>query len=255
MTSAMPLLLALVAAAALPTGQSVPVVDVGEPLLLSPLIKAGKLQEARERAAVIGPNGEPMGESGFLTTDAEKSKHMFYWFFPAQSGDPGAPLVVWLQGGPGGSSLFGLFSEMGPFGLSDELQLVKRNSTWNKDYAMIFIDNPVGAGFSYTDQADGYCTDTKTCVASNLYSLLTQFYMLHENMGPLFITGESYGGHYVPGIGAYIVRENQKLRLEEGRMGGVHLPLAGIAVGDGWIDPVSNFRHSPSVLAERRRGT
>jgi vitellogenic carboxypeptidase-like protein len=125
-------------------------------------------------------------------------------YFDAQNGDKSAPLVVWLQGGPGGSSLFGLFSEMGPYSLSPELELLPRNSTWNRDYAMIFIDNPVGAGFSFTDQADGYCTDTKVCVAKNLYSLLTQFYMLHSDQAtrPLYITGESYGGHYVPGIGS-----------------------------------------------------
>ena len=41
---------------------------------------------------------------------------MFWWYFPAQTNDPDAPLLIWLQGGPGGSSLFGLFAEMGPFG-------------------------------------------------------------------------------------------------------------------------------------------
>ena len=48
---------------------------------------------------------------------------MFMWYFPAQNGDADAPLTIWLQGGPGGSSLFGLFSEMGPYSLSPEMQV------------------------------------------------------------------------------------------------------------------------------------
>ena len=140
-----------------------------EPLMLSPLIRQGRLAEARARSRVVEPqSGEPMGEAGFLTTDEATAKHMFYWFFEAQSGDPDAPLVVWLQGGPGGSSMFGLFSEMGPYALTAQLEPVRRNTTWNRDYAMLFIDNPVGAGFSFTEQPDGYCTDSKGCVASNL---------------------------------------------------------------------------------------
>jgi vitellogenic carboxypeptidase-like protein len=174
--------------------------STGEALMLSPLIASGRLDEALELSRVIEPaTGEAMGEAGFITTDAERSKHMFYWFFPAQNGNESAPLVVWLQGGPGGSSLFGLFSEMGPYSLTEDLQPVKRNVTWNKDNAMLFIDNPVGAGFSFTDVPDGFCTDSKGCVAENLYSLLSQFYTLHEHLqaNPLYITGESYGGHYV----------------------------------------------------------
>ena len=151
------------------TGAAAAPDDETQPLMLSPLIRQGRLAEARARSRVVEPHsGEPMGEAGFLTTDEATAKHMFYWFFEAQSGDPDAPLVVWLQGGPGGSSMFGLFSEMGPYALTAQLEPVRRNTTWNRDYAMLFIDNPVGAGFSFTEQPDGYCTESKGCVASNL---------------------------------------------------------------------------------------
>eukprot|EP01049_Picozoa_sp_SAG25_P012023 SAG25_NODE_1553_length_2774_cov_3.969720_2_plen_199_part_00 len=152
-------------------------------------------------------------------------------------------LQVWLQGGPGGSSMFGLFSEMGPYALSQDLQLVPRNTTWNKDNAMIFIDNPVGAGFSFTDTADGYCNNTKSCVASNLHSLLQQFYELHDELQhvPLYVTGESYGGHYVPGLGAYIVTQNEANPQQK-------IPLAGIAVGDGWIAPSVQVAAYPEMM-------
>ena len=108
-------------AAALPTApeQRLNYSSSSEALMLSPLIASGMLDEALERSRVVDPStGEPMGEAGFITTDPERSKHMFYWFFAAQSGNENAPLIVWLQGGPGGSSLFGLFSEMGPYTLT-----------------------------------------------------------------------------------------------------------------------------------------
>merc|ERR1712086_851619 len=164
-------------------------------------------------------------------------------YFPTQNDKPNAPLLIWLQGGPGGSSMFGLFAEMGPFGLSAELKLVPNAESWNTDYGMLFIDNPVGAGFSYTTDQDGYCTDTKDCVARNLYSLLQQFYQVfpEQLQSKLFITGESYGGHYVPAIGAYIHEQNMK---NENKM----IPLAGIAVGDGWVDPVNMIPAYPDMV-------
>jgi vitellogenic carboxypeptidase-like protein len=119
-----------------------------------------------------------------------------------------------LQGGPGSSSLFGLFAEMGPYSLVPDgnvFRAERKEVTWNDKYGMLFIDNPVGAGFSFTDSDAGYCNDTKTCVSNNLYSLLQQFYGVFPDQmaAPLYITGESYAGHYIPGIAALIHRKNE----------------------------------------------
>ena len=129
--------------------------------------------------------------------------------------------------------MFGLFAEMGPFNSNSSLKLLTRETAWTSKYAMLFIDNPVGAGFSFTTKDSGYCNNTKVCVASNLFSLLQQFYGVFPEMleQQLFITGESYGGHYVPGLAAYIHEHNiQRQESNEG----VHIPLAGMAIGDGW---------------------
>lgn len=144
--------------------------------------------------------------------------------------------------------MFGLFSEMGPYTLypneKGTISPTRREIHWNDKYGMLFIDNPVGAGFSFTTQG-GYCNDTKVCVAENLYSLLQQFYLAfpQQQAAPLYITGESYGGHYVPGIAAYIHRRNQNLPPGE-----VRIPLAGLAVGDGWIDPVNMVNGYPDLM-------
>jgi len=220
--------------------QAVSETDAGEALRLSSFLPHDSASaKAASKVELDGWNRTSY--SGFFQTEA--AKDMFFWYFPTQNDKPNAPLLIWLQGGPGGSSMFGLFAEMGPFGLSAELKLVPNAESWNTDYGMLFIDNPVGAGFSYTTDQDGYCTDTKDCVARNLYSLLQQFYQVfpEQLQSKLFITGESYGGHYVPAIGAYIHEQNTK---KENKM----IPLAGIAVGDGWVDPVNMIPAYPDMV-------
>ena len=222
-----------------PPPQEVPSSVAGDaPLLLSGWPAA----QARAASKVVLPGWGDAGHSGFFTTNEAKTNHMFWWHFP----NPGKPLLIWLQGGPGGSSMFGLFAEMGPFNANASLGLVRREAAWTSKYAMLFIDNPVGAGFSFTTSESGYCNDTKVCVASNLFSLLTQFYEVFPELRSqeLYITGESYGGHYVPAFTAYIHAHNSDVR----RGGSGHaaatgryftIPLAGMAIGDGWIDPVN----------------
>ena len=251
-----------------------------EQLDLTPFIRAGDADGARAAAAVNLP-GDPLNltsYAGFVETTP--GRHMYMWFFPAQSAKADAPLLIWLQGGPGGSSLFGLFSEMGPYSLSPELELLERPESWNKEYGMLFIDNPVGAGFSWPEEVDGpkgYCTNTKGCVADNLYGLIQGFYALfpEQRKVPLFITGESYGGHYVPAF-AYKVHESNLalgqcgtdkdcasgsycVRPHAEQPGMCHgavvppdgdqlVPLKGIAVGDGWIDPVNMIPGYPDMF-------
>ncbi len=75
------------------------------------------------------------------------------------------PIQLCYAKGPGGSSLFGLFTENGPFEVSPSGTIQKRSSekfAWSDTYSMLFIDNPVGAGFSHT-KTGSYCKD-ETCV-------------------------------------------------------------------------------------------
>ncbi|KAJ1950619.1 hypothetical protein EC988_004323 [Linderina pennispora] len=74
---------------------------------------------------------------------------LFYWYFPAIAPKvEKPPLALWIQGGPGSSSMIGLFTEMGPLELTDDGQFTRRNITWANEYNFLVVDQPVGTGFS-----------------------------------------------------------------------------------------------------------
>ena len=172
--------------------------------------------------------------AGYATVNATCGSNMFWWHFPAQDGNTSAPLLLWLNGGPGSTSMYGLFNEMGPFSVAADGQtLVPRAATWNKHYSMLFVDNPVGTGFSYTEDAACY-SENMSDVSANLYALLEVFFTAFPDLlaVPFYVTGESYAGKYVPSISSYIHERN----LENPK---VRIRLEGLSVGDGLMDPLT----------------
>lgn len=207
--------------------------DVGEPLFLTPLIEDGKIAEAQNLSFVPLPIDWVTSYSGFLTVDKPTNSNMFFWYFEAASDPENAPVLIWLQGGPGASSLFGLFTENGPFNIDAEANIVRRKYSWHLNHHLIYIDNPVGTGFSFTEHDTGYVTD-ETEVGANLYETLRQFYLLFPNLqkNHLFLSGESYGGKYVPALGYTIHLRNNEANAS------MVMNLAGLAIGNGWCDPI-----------------
>ncbi|XP_055334686.1 probable serine carboxypeptidase CPVL [Paramacrobiotus metropolitanus] len=210
---------------------------LGEPLILTPYIKAGDIKRARQLSTVHLPFVPAVSHSGFLTVNETDNGNMFFWFFPAEIAEPElAPVVVWLQGGPGATSMFGLFVEHGPFYLQNSIIPLPRPYRWTKLANMLYIDNPVGTGFSFTNTTDGYSRNQKQ-VSMNLYEALLQFYTMFPQFqtGELYITGESYAGKYVPSLAYRIHVSNWNATLQ--------LPLAGIAIGNGLVDPANMFHY------------
>ncbi len=175
--------------------------------------------------------------------------NLFFWYFPHT--DPNAPTLLWLQGGPGGASTFFAFNEGGPFRLTPAAGgnfTVETNPySWTNKYSLVLLDNPVGTGFSYTDD-NTLCTD-KSCygngIAEAMFQVAGLFPAVAKN--PFFITGESYGGKYVP-MGAWTIHESNAALAKGGAAAAAmkqqlpharHLPLKGVAIGDGWVDPVT----------------
>jgi vitellogenic carboxypeptidase-like protein len=101
---------------------------------------------------------------------------------------------------------------------------------------MLYIDNPVGTGFSFTESDAGYAKN-QTAVASDLFEALTQFFALFQEFrhNDFYVTGESYAGKYVPAIG---------YKLHQERNSVPRINFKGVAIGDGLCDPETMFHYS-----------
>ncbi|XP_011312849.1 venom serine carboxypeptidase [Fopius arisanus] len=211
--------------------------DVGNPLFLTPYIESGKIEEAKKAASVIHTEMKDVRSySGYLTVDKKLNSNMFFWFFPARVDQKSAPVVLWLQGGPGATSLYGLFTENGPFMVTKKLTLAMRKYTWSINHNLLYIDNPVGTGYSFTEHSEGYARN-ETDVGENLHRALVQFFQLFHELQPndFFVTGESYAGKYVPAL-AYTIHTKKDTSP-------VKINLKGLAIGNGLTDPIHQLNY------------
>ena len=221
--------------------------EVGEPLLLTPYVEAGRLEEAAAAARVAHVMQTEESYSGFLTVNKELNSNLFFWYFPsravAEKRAEDIPLVLWLQGGPGWPTMYGLFKENGPYLVGWDAErgktfLVRNKFSWTRDHHMLYIDNPVGAGFSFTEDMSGY-PRTDSEVAEGLLSAIVQFMKLYPfmtrgrpaaNATRFFAFGESYGGSYVVSLANKFL-EKRAADREFAR----DLNFAGIGIGNGMI--------------------
>ncbi len=108
---------------------------------------------------------DPQFKSYSGYADVEKDQHIFFWFFEARNQDPSeAPLTVWINGGPGSSSMIGLFQELGPCGIGPDLKPFNNPYSWTNASNMLFIDQPTTTGFSYSIPVPGYTMENGTFV-------------------------------------------------------------------------------------------
>lgn len=151
---------------------------------------------------------------------------MFYWLFPSRSDPDKDPLVIWLSGGPGCSSSLAIFHENGPMTITNGEAALK-DISWNNRANVVFVDNPIGTGYSNGSIIDVPKFEPE--VASQFEEFLLGFYKKYPAFKDreLYVTGESYAGHYIPFVSAKIL-ESQPLQDA-----GVN--LAGVAIGNGLV--------------------
>ena len=168
--------------------------------------------------------------SGYLNLPGTK-KQIHYWFVEAEEDATNAPLVFWTNGGPGCSGLIGFLTEQGPFRPDSQGNLKMNDWRWNKIANMVFLEQPVGVGFSYSDNSDDYKIGDSQAAKDNLQTIL-QFLIKFPQYSkvPLFITSESYGGHYMPTLAYQIVKYNEQ------QADATKLNFKGFAVGNPYTD-------------------
>jgi len=174
--------------------------------------------------------------AGYITVDEAHGRKLFYWFVESQRDPANDKLVLWLNGGPGCSSIGGgLMTENGPFRVNSDGKTISINpNSWNRVANVLYLESPAGVGFSYSDDSDDYNVgDART--ANDAYVFLQQFLteFPEYRQTPFWISGESYGGHYVPELADRILYGNAA--------GDQRINLQGIMVGNAWTYmPIDN---------------
>lgn len=188
-------------------------------------------QDRIESLPGYGPVTSPAHYSGYLPTSDAYNTSLFYWLVESQTDPSNDPVILWLNGGPGCASTVGFFVEIGPFQLTPEGPLKVNPLSWNRRANVIFIDQPVGTGFSFAP-VESLSTNVWEAVENVFHALEHFFSKRHSRFlnRDLYLAGESYAGKYLPALATRIVA------AEPWEM---QLPLKGIAVGDGFVDPLT----------------
>jgi len=184
----------------------------------------------------LGPDNVTQ-HSGYITVNGTvyNGAHLFYWMFESRSKPKTDPFILWLTGGPGCASELALFFENGPYSINKDLSLKLNPYSWNSFANLLYVDQPVGTGFSYADYIEDYVINEKQ-VAQDMFVFLQQFFQMYPQYAKLdmYILGESYAGHYVPAIG-------HRIQLGNRRHEGININLKGLAIGNGWVDPYLQY--------------
>ncbi|XP_057790038.1 serine carboxypeptidase-like 40 [Salvia miltiorrhiza] len=151
---------------------------------------------------------------GYVNVNRRAGRALYYYFVEAHHSHKSLPLLLWLNGGPGCSSLgYGAMEEVGPFRVhTDGKTLYHNNFSWNHAANMVFLESPAGVGFSYSKTWADLMRNGDRNTAIDNYSFLVNWL---ERFGEykdrdLYIAGESYGGHYIPQLARTILHHNQK---------------------------------------------
>ncbi|XP_057767208.1 serine carboxypeptidase 24-like [Salvia miltiorrhiza] len=197
----------------------------GKILLIAVVIVCLSSSSARARSNAFAEEeiaalpGQPAVEfsqySGYVTVDEEEGRALFYWLTEAARGGARAkPLLLWLNGGPGCSSVaYGASEEIGPFKINKNASSLYLNQySWNKVANILFLESPAGVGFSYTNASSNLndTGDERTAEDALVFLIRWMDRFPHYKSREFYISGESYAGHYVPQLASKIVDYNNK---------------------------------------------
>ncbi|KAF2579593.1 hypothetical protein F2Q70_00009045 [Brassica cretica] len=155
-------------------------------------------------------------ETGYIGIGEEENLQLFYYFIKSEKNPKEDPLLLWLNGGPGCSSLEGLLFENGPVAVKVEVyngslvSLVSTTYSWTQMANIIYLDQPIGAGFSYSRTPLGKTNDTNE--AKMIHEFLQKWLSKHPQFfsNPFYATGDSYSGKTVPALVQEISQGNYK---------------------------------------------
>ncbi|CAI4050432.1 hypothetical protein SUVZ_13G4280 [Saccharomyces uvarum] len=181
---------------------------------------------------ILGIDPDVTQYTGYLDVEDE-DKHFFFWFFESRNDPANDPVILWLNGGPGCSSLTGLFFELGPSSIGPDLKPIENPYSWNSNASVIFLDQPVNVGFSYSG-SEG--VSNTVAAGKDVYNFLELFFDQfpeYVNKGQDFhIAGESYAGHYIPVFASEILSHKDR-----------NFNLTSVLIGNGLTDPLTQYNY------------
>ncbi|XP_062017571.1 serine carboxypeptidase-like [Rosa rugosa] len=211
-------------------------------------LDAPKLVEKRFKMPYLGAaSGATVQEfghhAGYYRLPHSHAARMFYLFFESRT-NKNDPVVIWLTGGPGCSSELAVFYENGPFQIANNLSLSWNDYGWDKASNLLYVDQPVGTGFSYTSDSRDI-RHNEEGVSNDLYDFLQGFFTQHPQFAKndFYITGESYAGHYIPAFASRVHKGNKDKE-------GIHINFKGFAIGNGLTNPDFQYKAYPDYAMQ-----
>ncbi|MEW5301152.1 MAG: hypothetical protein WDW36_004030 [Sanguina aurantia] len=176
--------------------------------------------------------------SGYLQVDrGMNTQANFHYIFVESERSPSKDnLTLWLNGGPGCSSLLGFTAEVGPYTvLVKGAGMVNNPFAWSTVSNMLFLEAPAGVGFSYSNNTQDNTAPGDDLTATNNRLALLAFMVRFPSLAhrPFFISGESWAGHYIPQLATKIVLGN----VAEPKTA---IKLGGLVIGNPYITQANN---------------
>ncbi|KAI5955968.1 hypothetical protein KGF57_003453 [Candida theae] len=184
----------------------------------------------------IDDNFKPLMYAGQLELFPENNTNYFFWKFVDGKKNVNSTsykrTTFWLNGGPGCSSMDGALLESGPFRIDKSQNVVMNNGSWHKASDIVYVDQPAGTGFSYTDQ--GKYVHELYDMAFYFIKFMEKYYEVYpeELDNDIYLAGESYAGQYIPYIAKAILERNTNLQENQKQY-----KLKGLLIGNGWVSP------------------
>ncbi|OAV99900.1 hypothetical protein PTTG_25095 [Puccinia triticina 1-1 BBBD Race 1] len=177
--------------------------------------------------------------SGYIDTGNNQS--MFFWFFEARNNPKSAPLGLWLNGGPGCSSLFGALQENGPCRINSDSTASSLNPySWNTYANMLYIDQPISTGFSYGSR-NVFSSDQ---AAARVWQFFQTFFSIptfsQYATRDMTFWSESYGGHYGPKFTEYFRAQNALIKAK--KLKAYPIQVTSLGINNGWFDPYVQYQ-------------
>lgn len=197
-----------------PAPTSLPDERPEDALFLTPYIEACNYEIAKNKSKVeiFEQQANVSAYSGLITVNKTYNSSLFFLFLVAEGNSSGAPILLWTQGGPGLSALFGQFLENGPIAFDGSPNISLRSNTLQKNMSIIYLDVPVGTGFSFTQNPDGYSTSLED-INKDVMEFLNQFFQLFYEYKDrdFYLAGESYGARYSVAIANQLLTDKKKI--------------------------------------------